>query len=141
MKYLLILCAVLVSACGGGGLTSPSLAPAADAGLLEGTWVGTITFTKPTPRTVPTTWTFHTIPLTAGHGFNTTATWMGITTHALTASSVGTQFSANGAYPSPFGCDGLVGGLGTADARTIDSTFSGSSSCDSVFEGHLRLTR
>ena len=59
----------------------------------------------------------------------------------MTATVIGSQFSTNGVYPSPLGCDGTSGGNGTADPRVIDATFSGSSSCDSVFEGHLSLTR
>jgi hypothetical protein len=128
----------LVSACGGGG-TAPS--PPGATGAIEGTWHGTITFTKPAPMTVQTTWTFTTLANTAGHGFEATASWMGITTRAMTATVIGAQFSTNGAYPSPLGCDGLAGGNGTADPRVIDASFSGSSSCDAVFEGHMTLTR
>lgn len=139
-KRLSRLWAVLVlifTACGGGGPTGPS--PVSNS--LEGTWRGTVVFSKPTPMTVPTTWTFRPIGQTAGQGFDTTASWMGITTQALTSTSIGSQFSTAGAFPVAPGCDGFLSGLGTVDGRTIDSSFGGSSSCASTFEGHLTLTR
>jgi len=134
----LVVLAVVVSACGGGGGAVGSPSPASG---IAGTWRGTITFTKPVPQTVATTWTFTPLAQTSGLGFAAQAAWLGITTRAMTASAIGTQFSASGVYPSPQGCDGDVGGIGTVDDRHIDSTFIGSSSCDSVFEGHLSLTR
>jgi hypothetical protein len=134
----LVVLTVVGSACGGGGGPVGSPSPASS---IAGTWRGTITFTKPAPQTVATTWTFTPTALTSGMGFEAQASWLSVSTRALTASVVGSQFSAGGVYPSPLGCDGTVGSYGTADARTIDATFSGSSSCDSVFEGHMVLTR
>jgi hypothetical protein len=132
----LVVLGVVVSACGGGSVSSPS-----PASSIAGTWRGTITFTKPAPQTVATTWTFTSLTQTSGLGFEAQASWMGITTRAMTATVIGAQFSTDGTYRSPLGCDGIVGGNGTADPHVIDATFSGSSSCDSVFEGHLSLTR
>jgi hypothetical protein len=134
----LLVLGVVISACGGGG-TAPSRAGSSSA--IEGTWHGTITFTKPAPMTVQTTCTFTLLAEPGGRGFEARATWMGITTRAMTATVIGSQFSTNGTYPSGQGCDGVVGGLGTADPRLIDASFGGSSSCDSVFEGHMSLTR
>ena len=139
MKHvpLLALC-LTFAACAGGG---PLGAPSPTDGVLRGTWHGPVTFTKPVPMTTQMTLTFTPMANTGGHGFEAQASWMGITTRAMTATAIGSQFSVDGAYPSPNGCDGFAGGLGTVDGRTIDSSFSGSSSCDSVFEGHMVLTR
>lgn len=139
MKYgAAIMLALLLAGCGGGPL-GPSLP--GSAGAIEGTWHGTITFQKPAAMTVPTTWTFTTLALTSGTTYEVRASWGGVTTRAMTATAIGSQFSADGTYPSPLGCDGLAGGSGTVDSRTIDTSFSGGSSCDSVFEGHMVLSR
>jgi hypothetical protein len=129
---------VVVSACGGGGAL-PGM-PSSSSGL-AGTWRGTITFTKPALQAVATTWTFTPIAQTSGTTYEVTANWLAVSTRAMTATVIGSQFSTGGVYPSPLGCDGLVGGNGTADPGKIDTSFSGSSSCDSVFEGHMVLTR
>jgi hypothetical protein len=129
---------VAISACGGGGAL-PGM-PSHSNGI-AGTWRGTITFTKPAPQTVATTWTFTPLAQTSGMGYEVQASWMGVTTRAMTATVLGAQFSTGGVYPSPLGCDGVVGGDGTADPGRIDTSFSATSSCDSVFEGHMVLTR
>lgn len=130
--------AALVSACGGGGAL-PGM-PSPSQGI-AGTWRGTITLTKPLPQTLATTWTFTPMALTSRLGYEVAASWPGVTTRAMTGAVIGSQFSASGVYPSPLGCDGSVGSYGTTDSHTIDATFEGGSSCDSVFEGHMRLTR
>lgn len=142
-RLVLVVIVALTSACGGGGTTGPS---SLNGGLIEGTWHGSVTYYRPTPMTVPTTFTFHTMALTSGTTYDTTATWIGpdgrtVTSRALISTALSTQFSTSGVYPSPNGCDGSVGSYGTVDAHTIDATFTGSSHCDAVFEGHLLLSR
>jgi hypothetical protein len=134
----LVVLTVVGSACGGGGGPVGSPSPASS---IAGTWRGTITFTKPAPQTVATTWTFTPVAQTSGTTYEVTATWLAVSTRAMTAAVIGSQFSTSGVYPSPLGCDGTVGGNGTVDPGKIDTSFGGSSSCDSVFEGHMLLTR
>jgi hypothetical protein len=129
---------MVVSACGGGGALPGTPSP---SNGIAGTWRGTITFTKPVLQTVATTWTFTPLAQTSGMGYEVQASWPGVTTRAMTAAVLGSQFSTGGVYPSALGCDGTVGGDGTADSRVIDATFSAISTCDPMLIGHMTLTR
>lgn len=138
-RTLLTLTLALATAACGGGPLGPSLP--GSAGAIEGTWRGTITFTKPAPLTVQMEMRFTPIASTSGHGFQAQASWNGVSTRAMNATVIGTLFSTNGSYPSPRGCDGIVGGDGTVEGDKIDASFQAISSCDAVFEGHMILSR
>jgi len=108
---------------------------------IAGTWTGTITFVKPTPMTVPTTWTF--TQVNDSGLFEARATWNGTTTKAISAVASGSQFAAAGSFPSSVGCDGDVAGTGTSDPHVIESSFLAFTTCDvyGSFEGHMTLKR
>ncbi len=138
-KYLpLFLMAGLVSACAGGP-TAP-YGPAASRDI-AGTWTGTITLTRPTLMTVPTTWTF--TKMNESGLFEARATWNGTTSKGISATASGAQFAAAGTFPSSVGCDGDVAGTGTSDPHVIESTFLAFTTCDvyGTFDGHMTLKR
>jgi hypothetical protein len=67
--------------------------------------------------------------------------WLPLSNTYLHATLIGQQFGANGTYRSPRGCDGSMAWLGAGDSRRIEASLTGSSACDTPFDGHLVLSK
>ena len=143
-----------LSACGGGGSSAPT-APTTPPSFLAGTWRGTMTIqpdpTGPvlgTPVTGPVTWTFEVVPQTNQQAFRTTIRsengWLPITLTSSTSMIPGNtppaQISTQGEYDSPRGCRGSFGSSATAEARSIQGSFTGVD-CPITFTGTVTLTK
>jgi hypothetical protein len=107
-----------------------------ESGFLTGTWRGPVTIHREgLPDTTGTSvWTFVLIPQTGGTGYMATATlqhpYLPVTATDLVTSIIpaqpGGHIATQGFYPSPRGCRGVVGSIGTAQTDRIDATFDGS---------------
>jgi hypothetical protein len=132
---------LLQAACHGGGTTTTGPSPTTpESGFLTGTWRGPVTIHREgLPDTTGTSvWTFVLVPLTGGTSYTATITLQhpylpftatGLSTSVLPAQPGG-RINTQGSYPSPRGCQGVLGSAGTAQTDRIDATFDGS---DCVF--------
>lgn len=147
-RMVLPLSLAVLPACDSG--RSPS-SPSTPASFLAGTWSGTLTIQRQgQPDTsAATTWTFEVVPQTNSQSFRATIQsqhpWLPITTAGTTAiapaATPPTQISTQGNYPSPRGCQGTFGSLGTAENARIDATFHGVDCNGETFDGRVVLTK
>lgn len=148
-------CVVLgvLSACGREG--SPT-GPSGQTSFLAGTWRGTVTIQvtpgdpgAPPPSSGSMTWIFEVTPQTNQQSFRTTIRsmhpWLTMETTASTALTPGStppaQISTQGEFPSPRGCRGTFGSVGTAQATRIEANFTGTDCNAATFTGQLVLTK
>ena len=125
--------------CGDSGSAPTSPTPAQS--FLVGTWRGTMTIQPdPTgaqpgaPVSGTVTWTFEVVPQTNLQSFRTTIRsengWLPITLTSSTSMIPGNtppaQISTQGEFPSPRGCRGTFGSVGTANTTRIEANFTGS---------------
>ncbi len=95
------------------------------------------------------TWTFETIPQTNLQTFRVTIQsthpWLTMETTASTALTPGNtppaQISTQGEFPSPRGCRGTFGSVGTANTARIEANFTGTDCQLATFSGTVILTK
>lgn len=153
-EYLPVFFALMLAGCGGG--SSGPTGPSAPTSFLSGTWRGNVTIQvnpgdpgAPPPMSGAMTWTFEAVPDTNLQSFRTTVrsehAWLTMMTMATTALSPGnvppTQISTQGQFPSPRGCTGTFGSVGTAQATRIEADFTGTDCNQATFTGQLVLTK
>ena len=139
--------------CGDSG--SAPTSPTPTQSFLVGTWRGTMTIQPdPTgaqpgaPVSGAVTWTFEVVPQTNLQSFRTTIRsengWLPITLTSSTSMIPGNtppaQISTQGEYDSPRGCRGSFGSFATAEARSIQGSFTGVD-CPVSFIGTVTLTK
>ena len=143
----------LLSAC---GKEATPTAPSVQTSFLSGTWRGTATIQvnpgdpgAPPPSTGPMAWTFDAVPQTNLQSFRVTIQsthpWLTMETTASTALTPGnappSQISTQGEFPSPRGCRGTFGSVGTANATRIEANFTGTDCQLATFSGTVVLVK
>lgn len=126
---------LFLAACHGGTTTTGPSPTQPESAFLAGTWRGPVTIHREgLPDTTGTSvWTFVLVPLTGGTGYMATVTlqhpYLPVTATGLSTSILpaqpGGHIATQGFYPSPRGCRGALGSLGTAQADRIEATFDG----------------
>ena len=126
----------LLSAC---GKEATPTAPSVQTSFLVGTWRGTATIQvnpgdpgAPPPSTGPMAWTFDAVPQT----METTAS-----TALTPGNTPPTRISMQGEFPSPRGCRGTFGSVGTANTTRIEANFTGTDCQLATFSGTVVLTK
>jgi hypothetical protein len=127
---------LLHAACHSGTTTTGPSPITPESGFLTGTWRGPVTIHREglSDTTGTSVWTFVLVPQTGGTGYTATVTlqhpYLPVTATGLTTSVLpaqpGGRFSTQGFYPSPRGCQGVLGSSGTAQTDRIEATFDGS---------------
>ncbi|MGH9158369.1 MAG: hypothetical protein ACRD2X_00060 [Vicinamibacteraceae bacterium] len=140
----------------GCGRDESPTSPAAPTSFLVGTWRGTVAIQvnpgdpdAPPPTNGSMTWTFGVVPQTNQQTFHATIRsthpWLAMKTTASTALSPSNmppaQISTLGDYPSPRGCRGTFGSVGTARTTRIEADFTGTDCDQMTFTGSLVLTK
>lgn len=153
VRVMLPIALALLSAC---GKEATPTAPSAQTSFLSGTWRGTATIQvnpgdpgAPPPYTGPMVWTFEAVPQTNLQTFRVTIQsthpWLAMETTASTALTPGNtppaQISTQGDFPSPRGCRGTFGSVGTADATRIEANLTGTDCQLATFSGTVVLTK
>lgn len=141
---------------GACGKAATPTAPSTPTSFLVGTWRGTVTLQvnpgdpgAPPPSSGPMVWTFEVVPQTNQQTFRTTIRsthpWLTMETTASTALTGGNvapaPISTQGEFPSPRGCRGTFGSVGTAAATRIEANFTGTDCQLATFSGTVVLTK
>lgn len=152
--WLLSLCLMALSACGGGS-SSPT-APSGGTSFLTGTWRGTLVLqvnpgdpNAPAPTSGTMEWTFEAVPQTNLQTLRVSIRsdhpWLAMTTNGSAAITPGNTAPANistqGEFSSPRGCRGTFGSVGQAQGTSIEADFTGTDCNAATFSGRLTLTK